>query len=121
MKKTLSRILLLALATALLAMTLTACGGPSGKYRGLGGILQLEFSGSNVTISTLTWDGSYEELGTGTYEINSTEDGGKTMTITFEGEIGQDSFKIGEPVTYVENDDGSFKYGLLTFTKVKES
>ena len=122
MKKTISRVLLLVLATALLAVSLTACGGLSGKYQSSLGTTQLEFSGSRVTVYVREYAfiGDYVVLGTGTYVINETEDGGKTMTITFQGEVDGDSFEFGEPVTYVENEDGSFKYGSLTFTKVTE-
>lgn len=122
MKKTISRVLLLVLATALLAVSLTACGGLSGKYQSSLGTTQLEFSGSNVTVYVREYAvvGDFVKLGTGTYVINDTEDGGKTMTITFEGETEDGSFEFGKPVAYVENEDGSFKYGALTFTKVTE-
>ena len=75
MKKTVSRVLLLALVTALLALVMTSCGGPSGKYTALG-VVDLDFSGKNVTISIFD-----EELGTGTYEIKTGEDGNQKMTI----------------------------------------
>ena len=110
MKKTLSRVLLLALVTALLALVMTSCGGPSGKYTALG-VVDLDFSGKNVTISICG-----EELGTGTYEIKTGEDGKQKMTITFEGDASYASFRVGVPVSYEKTENG-FKYAGIPFVK----
>ena len=113
MKKTVSRILLLVLVTAILAISVTSCGGPSGKYTALG-VIDLDFSGKNVTISLFD-----DELGTGTYEITTGEDGKQKMTITFEGDANYASFRVGVPVSYEKTENG-FKYAGIPFVKVEK-
>ena len=109
MKKIIS--LILAMSMLLGAMlVMTSCGGPSGKYTALG-VVDLDFSGKNVTISICD-----EELGTGTYEIKTGEDGKQKMTITFEGEASYAAFRVGVPVSYEKTENG-FKYAGIPFVK----
>ena len=125
MKKITSLILVCLLLVGT-ALSLVSCAEKlSGKYENTTAGLTLEFKGEEVTITQKTWAGSI--LSVGTYAIEETEEGKKTITLDFSGENG-DQFSIysGTFDLVTGSDDANGKYikiGFspitITFTEVK--
>ena len=114
MKKTIIKIMALALVAVMVCAVLVSCGGPSGKYKG--NTYTLEFKGSDVTVS---WKGIFDSYSmTGTFEMGKDDEGNKTISFTWpEGESYADdviygaakSF-FGKNVKYNEGSDDNGKY-----------
>lgn len=114
MKKTLSMVLVVAML-ALSVFALASCG-LSGSYVDPTGLTTLEFSGSNVTITTES--GAMTLTYNAQYEI-SDKDGGKVITFTYaEGEDVNYLYK-GEK-SYAEGSENGVDYikiGGVKYTK----
>lgn len=116
MKKTLSVLLLCALAVSMM-LTLASCGGLSGTYDGT--LFDLKFKGDKVTV--LAGD---KEL-SGTYEIKENDDK-KTISFDFIDEddasadekyvLGIIDSLLGAELTFKEDGD-KITIGILSFTK----
>ncbi len=85
MKKTIIKIMALALVAVMVCAVLVSCGGPSGEYGS--DDYTLKFSGSNVTVSWKGWTQSFEM--TGTFEMGENEDGKRTITFTMDETEGE--------------------------------
>ena len=110
------RVMSVALIVSMLAVMLVSCGGvPSGKY--IAGdttvtksYTQYEFSGSKFVFTTYALGNKVDALSyEGKYKV---KDG--NITFTYKNADGEEK---SDTVTYVKNDDGSIKIGLVTFTK----
>ena len=83
MKKTITKVVALALVAVMACVLLVSCGGPSGEYGS--DDYTLKFSGSKVTVSWKGLTQSYEM--TGKFEMGKDDDGNKTIIFTMdEGE-----------------------------------
>ena len=80
MKKTIIKVVALALVAVMACVLLASCGGPSGEYGS--DDYTLKFSGSKVTVSWKGLTQSYEM--TGKFEMGKTDDGNKTITFTMD-------------------------------------
>jgi hypothetical protein len=114
MKKTIIKIMALALVAVMVCAVLVSCGGPSGKYAGT--VYTLEFKGSDVSV---TWKGFLDTYTmTGTFELGEDEQGNRTISFTWpEGESYlQDAAYataksvFGKNVKYNEGSDDNGKY-----------
>ena len=80
MKKTIIRIVAVALVAVMMCAVLVSCGGPSGEYGS--DDYSLTFKGSKVTVS---YKGLTEQKNlTGTFEMGKDEEGNKTITFTMD-------------------------------------
>lgn len=120
MKKTLVRVLSLALLTVMLVTVLASCGGLSGDYVGEIEVagqkisVTYSFSGDDVTITTKTTilGQVNTETKEATYEITENDDGTKEITFTMEIDGKEES----NTVTFEEGDD-YIKLGGIKYTK----
>ena len=110
------RVMSVALVVSMLAVMLVSCGGvPAGRYVAgdttvTKSYTQYEFSGSKFTFTTYVLGNKVDEL---TYEGKyKVKDG--SITFTWKDADGESK---SDTVTYVKNEDGSIKLGLVTFTK----
>lgn len=119
MKKTLVRVLAIALVAVTLVFVLASCGGvPAGEY--INGDPEITksytkytFKGNKVTAEVYALGSKTDASFEGTYKV---KDG--NITFTYEDEDGNE--KTTDPVVYKENDDGSIEIGLLTLKKVEK-
>ena len=87
MKKTIIKIVALALVAVVMCAVLVSCGGPSGEYGS--DDYSLKFSGSKITVSWKGLTQSYEM--TGKFEMGKNDNGDKTITFTMD-EVEGNSF-----------------------------
>ncbi len=122
MKKSIVKILALALVAVMMCAILVSCGGPSGKYEAesWGSGITLDFSGKNVDITIKVIGFSSEPI-KGTYEIKDDK-----ITISLVDDDAEDSLdkavktvieKILGEQSYEKTDDG-IKIGGVEYKKV---
>ena len=129
MKKTISTILvcvllvgtLLSLASCEMFGLVTGTYAKTTEFFGTETTVTYEFSGKEVTVSTVTKIGNTSTTSnkTGEYEIGENEEGQKTITLTFTNEDGE-----GTVTTYTfnsGNDDGGsyIEIGGVRYYSVK--
>ena len=80
MKKTITKIVALALVAVMVCTVLVSCGGPSGSYGSVD--YSLTFKGSKITVS---YKGLTEQKElTGKFEMGKDDEGNKTITFTMD-------------------------------------
>ena len=123
MKKSIIRILALALVVVMAGALLVSCGKTiSGTYKGevdafglAGATVTYKFSGKKVAITATASVLGFEKTveSDGTYEITENDDGTLAITFTFENE---DAKSYGGTVSYEKTDDG-IKLGGVEYKK----
>lgn len=123
MKKSIIKVLALALVAVMMCAVLVSCGGPSGEYGS--DDYTLKFSGSKVTVSWKGLTQSYEM--TGKFEMGKDDEGNRTITFTMdevEGDsfLGDAAYKTAKAIfdgtkSYNEGSDDNGKY--IEISKIK--
>ena len=115
--KNLVRILSVTLVVAMIAVSLVACGGPSGTYTFGDTSLtktytQYKFSGSKFEFSSYVAGNKVEATSySGKYKVADGE-----ITFTWKNADGEEK---SDTQTYKENEDGSITIGIITYKKDK--
>ena len=123
MKKSIIRILALALVIVLTCAVLASCGNTiSGTYTGKADLFGLagaettyKFSGNKVKITATAEVFGFEKTSEyeGTYEIAETEDGQQTITFTFEDDEAKD---YSGTLSFAKTEEG-IKIGGIEYKK----
>ena len=123
MKKTIIKILAVALVAVMMCAVLVSCGKTvSGTYKGevdafgvAGAEVVYKFSGKKVAITATANVFGFEKTveSDGTYEITENEDGSLAITFTFESE---DAKSYGGTVSFEKTEEG-IKLGGVEYKK----